>query len=63
MDDENGWCLNHETLQLTRPWTWISKNFEIASAITKNGIVNCYEVFKARHAKNCVRKCEKSYKH
>ena len=47
MDNEKGWCLNHETLQLTGPWTWISKNFEIAgSAITKNGIVNCYEVFK-----------------
>ena len=45
MDDEKGWCLNHETLQLTGPWTWISKNFEIAG-ITKNGIVNCYEVFK-----------------
>ena len=42
----------------------ISKDFEIAgSAITKNGIVNCYEVFKVRHSKKRVRKCVKSCRH
>ena len=59
MDDEKGWCLNHETLQLTGPWTWISKNFEIAgSAITKNGIVMR---FSKKHVRKCVKSCRHTY--